>query len=705
MSEERLRVLLVEDDEDDALLVREWLDESRAAKFTLEWMRTSASALQAVEAHEYDVILVDYRLGADSGVDLIRTLVSHGCLAPIILLTGVGNYIIDAQAMEAGATDYLPKAQLNTDLLERSIFHALTHKRTQRALEERSRLAAMSAAVSNALVQDGPVPDMLRHCAEAVIHHLANATSVRIWTLNPATNILELQASAGQRTRLDGPYSHVPLGQFRIGRIAQERRPYVGPLEIDSPAEPDAEKEGSQTSLFFTGYPLITKEKVVGVIAVRTRQPLTQVTVEKLAAVADTVVLGIERSRAQEALKESEQRWQTIAESLPLLVWTCDHEGGADYLNQQWQRYSGRSLTDLLGWGWLKLLHPDDVERVRTQWLASVHSGQTFALEQRFRSGTGEYRWFKAHGIPLQESLSGDVRWFGTCTDIEDQKVHAEMLRVARDELELRVRERTAELVETNEALRKEISERVRAEEALRRSERLAMLTTAATKLAHEIGNPLNGLSTTVQLMERTLQKQGENTASLLDETVQDLKQEIARLQSLLQNWRSLSRHSTQDLRPLALAQLVSDVLRPQTQYYSDQGIVFHEHFPPDLPRVLADANSLSQVVLNLCKNAIEAMPNGGTLSVEGWVEEDNVIVAISDSGIGIPEGLDVFEPFSTTKESGTGLGLAIVRQIISAHRGTITYRSAPGVGTTFMLTLAVAPSDPQEYFVKESVG
>jgi|GEM_PF-2414246 len=405
MSEERIHVLLVEDDEDDALLIREYLDESHSAKFFLAWVRTSAAALQEASNPQYHAILIDYRLGPESGVDLIRTLVAGGCRAPIILLTGVGSYIIDAQAIEAGAADYLPKAQLTTDLLERAILHALAHKRTQLALQS------------------------------------------------------------------------------------------------------------------------------------------------------------------------------------------------------------------------------------------------------------------------------------------------------ARDELELRVRERTAELVETNAALRKEIHERVRTEEALRRSERMATLAAAASRLAHEIGNPLNGLSTTVQIMERSLDRQEELKPAALRETVQDLKQELSRLQSLLQNWRALSRQASQDLRPLSLAALVTEVLRPQLQYYTDLGIVFRDYFPPDLPRVLADPNGIAQVVLNLCKNAIEAMPTGGTLSVQASTGEGVVSLKVSDSGHGIPEGVDIFEPFSTTKEDGTGLGLAIVHQILLAHKGTITFVSEPGVGTSFTVTLPVAPEDcPNRY-------
>jgi signal transduction histidine kinase len=99
----------------------------------------------------------------------------------------------------------------------------------------------------------------------------------------------------------------------------------------------------------------------------------------------------------------------------------------------------------------------------------------------------------------------------------------------------------------------------------------------------------------------------------------------------------------------------------------------------------------VKQVILNLCKNAVEAMPEGGSLTLKGYLSgADTIVVEVSDTGIGIPEGMDIFEIFRTTKPDGTGLGLPLVSQIVSAHRGTVDYFSEPGKGTTFKLTLPV---------------
>src|SRR5436309_15990587 len=112
---------------------------------------------------------------------------------------------------------------------------------------------------------------------------------------------------------------------------------------------------------------------------------------------------------------------------------------------------------------------------------------------------------------------------------------------------------------------------------------------------------------------------------------------------------------------------------------------------PPDLPLITADHEKLKQVLLNLCKNAAEAMPQGGTLTVRAHNSGDWVRLEVSDTGVGIPAGVDIFEPFTTTKPQGSGLGLTIVRQIVAAHRGTLTYHSVPGQGTTFTLVLPIS--------------
>ncbi|MGE0683492.1 MAG: PAS domain-containing sensor histidine kinase, partial [Candidatus Binatia bacterium] len=130
------------------------------------------------------------------------------------------------------------------------------------------------------------------------------------------------------------------------------------------------------------------------------------------------------------------------------------------------------------------------------------------------------------------------------------------------------------------------------------------------------------------------------------------------------------------------------EVLRGQTTSYLEQNVSLEQRLPSDLPGVMADREKLAQVLLNLCNNAVEAMPQGGTLTVCATVNENCVCLEVKDSGAGIPEGINVFEPFVTTKAQGTGLGLVIVKQLVEAHGGTVTYTSTPEQGTIFTLKL-----------------
>jgi two-component system, LuxR family, sensor kinase FixL len=235
-------------------------------------------------------------------------------------------------------------------------------------------------------------------------------------------------------------------------------------------------------------------------------------------------------------------------------------------------------------------------------------------------------------------------------------------------------------------AFLRDISEKMSLQEQLIERERLAAIGTTAAKLVHEIGNPLHGMSVAIQLLE---QQVGELTD---DETVQlsvqVLRNQIARLANLLGEFRSLSRRQQVAFRPTNLRDLVHDVLTTELPHYTERGVAVEQHFASDLPTVQVDQDKFKQVVLNLCKNAVEAMPEGGTLTVQVHNSGAQVQMEIADTGMGISADVNIFEPFITTKKEGTGLGLPIVRQIIDAHGGTLTYRSEPGKGTTFVVTL-----------------
>jgi signal transduction histidine kinase len=136
---------------------------------------------------------------------------------------------------------------------------------------------------------------------------------------------------------------------------------------------------------------------------------------------------------------------------------------------------------------------------------------------------------------------------------------------------------------------------------------------------------------------------------------------------------------------------VVQEVFAAEIAQYTERGVSVEQDLSPDLPLVRADGDKLRQVFLNLCKNAVEAMPQGGKLIVRARDSGGQIIAEVVDTGVGIPVGVNIFEPFVTTKSEGTGLGLPIVRQIVAAHGGTLTYTSEPGKGTTFAVTLPLA--------------
>ncbi len=244
-------------------------------------------------------------------------------------------------------------------------------------------------------------------------------------------------------------------------------------------------------------------------------------------------------------------------------------------------------------------------------------------------------------------------------------------------------------------AFLRDISEKIKLQEQLIENERLAAIGTTAAKLAHEIGNPLNGMYMTIQLLERRLAKQKDSLDDTVQSTMQTLKDEITRLNQLLYEFRSLSRREKYRFRPTALAVVAAEVLEMESSRYHVLDIRVEQRFPDDLPLVPADGEKLKQALLNLCKNAVEAMPQGGTLTLRARNPEGQVVLEVVDTGLGIPDEVDIFEPFATTKNWGTGLGLVIVRQIVTAHGGTITYTSERGRGTVFRLSLPLSPPHP----------
>lgn len=223
--------------------------------------------------------------------------------------------------------------------------------------------------------------------------------------------------------------------------------------------------------------------------------------------------------------------------------------------------------------------------------------------------------------------------------------------------------------------------------ERMQDRERLVAIGTAAAKLAHELGNPLNGMLLNLQLLERRIAKRQPHER--LGALVRRVEGEVQRMTRLLDEFRGMSRRQSFLLEPVAPQALLEHLLADHRAEYEARGVRLVLRCEPELPVIRVDRCKLLQVLLNLGKNAVEAMGRaGGTLTLGACIERNGVLVTVTDTGPGVPDGIDVFEPFATTKPDGTGLGLSVAQQIVAGHGGELRYESEPGHGTTFMMWL-----------------
>jgi two-component system sensor histidine kinase HydH len=221
-------------------------------------------------------------------------------------------------------------------------------------------------------------------------------------------------------------------------------------------------------------------------------------------------------------------------------------------------------------------------------------------------------------------------------------------------------------------------------------SERLALLGTMAVVLAHEIGNPLAGILLALECVEGHLKKHAANDPSLMS-LIQSAMRETDRLTLLLREFGSLTPIQALNFKWADLAMIIKEALALEMLVYQDSGITVKFDFEDALPQIRLDSAKIKQVILNLCKNAIEAMPDGGCLTLKAYYSGRMVVLEISDTGVGIPSGISIFELFTTTKAHGTGLGLPVARQIVSAHGGTIACQIVPHGGARFTVSLPIS--------------
>jgi PAS domain S-box-containing protein len=261
--------------------------------------------------------------------------------------------------------------------------------RAEESLNERIRTSMLSTEVALALNAGTEMRAMLQKCAELVVHHL-DAAFARIWTLNEGTQTLELRASAGCYTHLDGPHSRVKVGEFKIGLIAQEKKPHLTNNVQTDPRVSDREWAAREGMIAFAGYPLLLEDRVLGVLALFARRPLTDSVLSALGSVADSVALGIERKRAQTALAESEMRFSVAFQASPVFIGILRLSDERIVLvNDAFVNWAGYSREEILGHNTTEITVWERKEDRVTFWEDLRRTGSIRSRECRFRNRSG----------------------------------------------------------------------------------------------------------------------------------------------------------------------------------------------------------------------------------------------------------------------------------------------------------------------------
>jgi two-component system sensor histidine kinase HydH len=241
-----------------------------------------------------------------------------------------------------------------------------------------------------------------------------------------------------------------------------------------------------------------------------------------------------------------------------------------------------------------------------------------------------------------------------------------------------------------NKSLTREVNlkteELLASQERLVRSERFAAIGEAAAYVSHEIKNPLMVIGGLAHQVEN---KEGEPS---LKEKLHIIQSEVQRLENFLGDLRDFTRPVTPVMQKTDLNEVIHDVDTLMKEEAKNRGINLVERLDPKLPTLTADPNQMKQVVLNLVKNAFEAMESGGRLVLASGADDNQVWFSVEDTGNGMPQEVleKIFNPFFTTKKKGTGLGLAVINKIINDHRGSVSVESLPDQGTTFRIMLPV---------------
>jgi PAS domain S-box-containing protein len=364
-----------------------------------------------------------------------------------------------------------------------------------------------------------------------------------------------------------------------------------------------------------------------------------------------------QRRDADKGLRRSEERFRTLADNMAQLAWITDPSGALVWCNQRWLEFTGSKPDDMLGWGWQRVVHPDDLPRVMALVGDCLANGTVWEDTFRVHHADGSWGWFLARGVPGHDEDGRMLRWFGTGTDITRQRDAEDALRVADR----------------------------------RKDEFLATL-------AHELRNPLAPIRSSIELLKRTGGDPGSAAAAL-----RTMERQVSHLVRLVDDLLDISRITRDKLELQTARVTLAEVLEPALEACRPLADAAQHtlslQLAPEPIWLEADPVRLTQVFSNLLHNAVKYTPPGGRITLTVTRDGEQARVAVQDSGIGIAPGMapQLFELFAQAPapehvHGGLGIGLSLVRRLVEMHGGRVEASSdGPGQGSEFVVWLPVA--------------
>ena len=665
---EQIRILLIDDDEDDFIITQDLLTDlgyqpgkREEHRFKLEWLDNYIDGQIAIDQNRHDVYLVDYRLGEQNGLELIREAIKRGCSAPLILLTGQGDREVDLEAMQAGAADYLVKGQMDAPLFERSIRYALERQRTQIEIQRRNRELGLLNHVIAASATTFELENILQTtCRELCLTFDLPQSAALLLNQKRTTATVVAEHIPENLTSLVNVTIPVKGNAFFEYLLINKAPLIIHDVLNDSRLQAVQQllHQGQVKSILFL--PIIINDDVEGAIILNTYKPHKFTTDEiNLAwSVTDQIAGALSNAR----LTQAHQRLITAIEQSAESVVITDTKGIIVYINPAFERTTGYTWKDAVGQNTSILnSQQQDKEFYKELW-STIASGNVWR---------GRFINKKKDGNLYTEDA--------TITPVRNEhNVIVNYVNVARD-----------------------ITHELQLEEQLRQSQKMDAIGQLAGGVAHDFNNLLTAIMSYAGLALETLppdqfvyedikgiQKTAERAATLTRQLLAFARQQVSQPRVIDINDSILNMDKL--LRRLIGAD-VELVTLPATS----------------LGRVKIDPGQFEQILVNLVVNARDAMPNGGKLLIEtanvvldhnyaqGHAEVipgNYVMMVVTDNGTGISKDIQarIFEPFFTTKEvgKGTGLGLATCFGIVKQSKGHIWVYSEPKHGTTFKVYL-----------------